>query len=199
MALGLGRALERVERRVEAGGEPGELVLAVDLEPLGEVGVGRERLGAAGEARHRRKRGARHHAAEHAASTMPAPPTSEQDEQELPQRLVDLRQRPRGLYGARGPGADGEHAQVRAATCASLKWLPLPLAAIALRPARPPASASWRVGVTTTLGETNWQRALRPAERVGERVVVVSGSPPLGAPPVPPAGRRCPAGCRRSA
>ena len=41
MALRLGRALERVERRVEAARQPRELVLALDLEPLREVGVRR--------------------------------------------------------------------------------------------------------------------------------------------------------------
>ncbi len=50
VTLSLGRALERVERGVEAAREARELVIALDLEALGEVRVGRQRLGAPGEA-----------------------------------------------------------------------------------------------------------------------------------------------------
>ena len=64
VALRLDRALERVERRVEAARQARELVVALDLEPLREVGVGRQRLGAAREARDGRERRARDDAAE---------------------------------------------------------------------------------------------------------------------------------------
>ena len=83
VALRLDRALERVERRVEAAREAGELVLALDLEPLREVGVGRQRLGAAGEARDRRERGARDDAAEHGRHEDADAADGEQDEQQL--------------------------------------------------------------------------------------------------------------------
>ena len=107
--------LERVERRVEAARQARELVLALDLEPLREVGVGGQRLGAAGEARDGRERRARDDAPSTAASRMPTPPDGEHDEQQLAQRVVDLRQRPRDLHGAAIAEPDGEHAQVHAA------------------------------------------------------------------------------------
>ena len=60
VALRLDRALERVERGVEGPGEPGQLVVAGDLEALvlEQVDVGRDRLGLPGEASDRRQRGA---------------------------------------------------------------------------------------------------------------------------------------------
>ena len=100
VALRLGRSLERVERRVEAAAEARELVLALDLEPLREVGVRGQRLGLAREARDGRQRRARHHAAEHGRDEDAAAADREQDQEQLAHRPVDLGQRAGDLHGS---------------------------------------------------------------------------------------------------
>ena len=64
VALGLGRALQRVQGGVVAARQPGQLVVADHLHPLAQVGVLAQALGARGEAADRHQRGARHHGAE---------------------------------------------------------------------------------------------------------------------------------------
>ncbi len=76
MALGLHRALERVERGVEALRQPRELVVALDLEAPGQVEAAGERLGLRREPRDRRERCARDERPRSPASTMPPPPIS---------------------------------------------------------------------------------------------------------------------------
>ena len=114
MTLRLGRALERVERRVEAAGQAGELVLALDLEALREVGVGGQRLRATREARDRGQRRARHDAAQHGRHEDADAADREQDPEQLSQGAIDLGQRPGDLHGAIRPASDREHAEVHA-------------------------------------------------------------------------------------
>ena len=100
VALRLGRLLERVERRVEAARQARELVLALDLQPLREVGIRRSAPRSAGEARHRRQRRRATTPPSTAATRMPTAADGEQDSSSWRSDAVDLGQRARDLGGA---------------------------------------------------------------------------------------------------
>ena len=111
MALGLDRALERVERRVEAVGQARELVAAAHLQSLGKVQAAGERLGPAGEAGDRRERRARDQRTEQRRDRDPGQAHDEEDQQYPAELVIDLGERPRDDH--RAPRAsDREHAQV---------------------------------------------------------------------------------------
>ena len=122
LALGVDRALERVERGVEAAGQPGELVVALDLHALGQVGLGGEASVRRVKRRDRRERGAGDHGAQRRGQRdARRPPTSTSDQQDAVELVVDLVSG-RATCTAPPPGrACGEHPQVHAVDLVSAK------------------------------------------------------------------------------
>ena len=116
VALGLDRALERVERRVEGAAEPGELIVTLDVEPLvlETLGVGRDRLGLRREPRDRRERRPGDEQAEQRREG-DAAGRDQAEQQELGvECLVDVGERQRDLERAAARQPGDELAQVMA-------------------------------------------------------------------------------------
>ena len=113
LALGVHRSLERREHLVEAGGEGGELVVAVGVDPPAQVAGRGHLLGGPAEALDGRHRGPGDQVAERAGE--PDPPEADEceDHRQVPQGRVDLVERtrdldrlallePRGVYAEMG-------------------------------------------------------------------------------------------------
>ena len=113
VALGLERARERVERGVEAGGEPRELVASARRQALGEVQGAGELLGAAGEAGDGGERGACHQRPQKRREGDPGEAHDQQDQQDVAELVVDLGEGQRDQHRPAGPDAEREHPQVR--------------------------------------------------------------------------------------
>ncbi len=90
VALRLHRALERVERAVEALRQARQLVAALDLQPARQVEVARQRLGALGEARDRRERRARDQRPEQRRQHDAARADQREDQQQPAELVFDL-------------------------------------------------------------------------------------------------------------
>jgi hypothetical protein len=114
LALGLDGALERVERRVEAAREAGELVPARRVHALRGIGIGGELLRAPREARDRGKRRAGHERTEARAERHPSGANEQQDQQDPVELAVDLVERSRHLQGAAARESLRQHPQVDA-------------------------------------------------------------------------------------
>ena len=97
LALGLCRRLQGGQHRVEAGREPAQLVLPVDLDAFGQVSGLRDVLRRLGQAADRRERCAGDDETE--ASSEPDPGQRDQDQigAELVERVLDLGERPGDL------------------------------------------------------------------------------------------------------
>ncbi len=94
------RALERIERRVEALCQPGELVPAADLQALGGIRVGCERLRPASEPRHGGERRTSDKCSEQDRRGDAGEADHDQHEAQPAERMVDLRERSRHLNRA---------------------------------------------------------------------------------------------------
>ena len=114
LALGGHRPLERVEGGVEAVGQPGELVAPDDVDPLREVELLGQVLGAAGEAGDRCERGPRHQQPERRGQRDARCAHQDQDDEHPVELAVDLVQRPRHLDRALAADPGREHQQVLA-------------------------------------------------------------------------------------
>ena len=125
-ALSFHRALERIERGVEAARKPRQLVVAAHLDPLGRVGVGGELLSTPREAGDRGERGARDDRPEPRAERDARGADHEQHEHDAVELPVDLVERAGHLDGPAAGQPGREHAQVDTFDVRVADVLPLP-------------------------------------------------------------------------
>ena len=116
IALGLHRALERVERAVERASQTGELVRTHHVESLvlDPLRVGRDRLGLAGEARDRDQRRPRHQEPEQRCEQDAGPADHQRYDQLTTQRIVDRGQRQRDRQSTTRPDSRDQRPDVGA-------------------------------------------------------------------------------------
>jgi hypothetical protein len=114
LALGVHRALERVERGVEASREAAELVTPGGVDPLRGVRRLGELLGTAREAPDRGQRGACHEGGQRAAERDPRRAHDQEHEQHAIELAVDLVEWPRHLDRAALGERPGQNSQMSA-------------------------------------------------------------------------------------
>ena len=114
VALRRRRVLERVERAVEAAREACQLVASGLLEPVGQVGIARQRLGHAREPTHGPERRAGDDRAERGGEQDAHPGDDRELHEQVAQLVVDLGQRACDLDRALVADPDRQHAEVHA-------------------------------------------------------------------------------------
>ena len=130
-------ALERGHHLVEAGGEPAELVVAADVDPVGQVVRAGDLLGGVRDLPGRRERGARHNRAEGGGERDATGADRGQDDDQRVERVIRVLEGAGHLDRSAVGERLGEHPQVRALRMTSLNWR------------RPPLAASWRSALET--------------------------------------------------
>ena len=125
LALGQARALERGEHRVEARGQPPELVLLAGVDAMAEVLRARDAFGGAGQAAHRHERRARDEQPERRGERDAAQAHDRQHELQVGERAVDVGSAAAPPATPRPAGARSVSTRTRVpATVASLKNAP---------------------------------------------------------------------------
>ena len=121
-ALGRLGALQRGHHLVEARSEPAELVVAADLDPVGEVVGAGDLLGGVGDLAGRGQRGSRHHRAERGRQRDAAGAHRGQDDDQRVEGVVGVLERAGDLDRAALRQRLGQHAGRVPCESTSLNW-----------------------------------------------------------------------------
>src|SRR5581483_1903496 len=192
--LGLDRALQRLQRPVEAVSEAGELGRAALLEPLRAVERVGDTLGAAREAADRRQRRAADHAAEPGGDEDAGDDRDQEDDEELVELVVDGGEGQQDLDGMVVDGV-GHRVDPQVGPLHRDVVVVAPPPALrerhgALGDGDEQGPAARREGAAVGIDELHLAR--RAAERVlaGLPVPIVRGTHGAAGPALPPAGMR---------